>query len=90
MTQRSPFSNPGAIAEDKILELFRNEGVFAPPHTDDINQAKANWIVGMQQTQTFDVARAIHALCKFYMNTGMHPRRLRDILLDELIIWNKY
>jgi hypothetical protein len=78
---KSPYSNPQAVAEDKVLELFRNEGVFEAPKQKHF----PNYIDTQQNINT---KQLIHAVCKFIIDVRKDPRYVRKLLIDELNHWN--
>ena len=83
MKHQSPslFNDYQAVAEDKLLEYFRQQGVFSPPE-DRIN-IPSKMIYARGQSQNVRIDRLIHASVQFCLENGVDPRTLVLQLLEE-------
>ena len=77
------FSNPQAIAESKLLDYFRENGVFTHPEYSDIRVSKLFVGGGVQQSINFE--NMLLAVVRMYRSEGRgDPRHMQRMLIKCL------
>lgn len=78
----SPFINRQAIAEVKLLERLRAEGVFTPPEHSR-HFARGVWMGG-EVSQSINMERMLIAINKIWRENGGDPKQMQRLLLKMM------